>query len=85
MRPCTFVVVVLALSLSMVQSKKPTRYCPAKSNDVCIRADNECCSNADCSSNQICCSENCGNKCYQPVSVKTTGTMAISQGCVIGP
>ena len=88
MRPVTLVV-ALILSLGMVQSKtlhsresKP--FCPARTKAVCVRSIDECCIHADCPG-RVCCSGNCGNKCQEGVSKKTSGVSAISEGCEITP
>ncbi|XP_015923295.1 U15-lycotoxin-Ls1d [Parasteatoda tepidariorum] len=60
-------------------------YCPTKDPAVCVQALNECCKDSDCE-DQICCTENCGNKCKEPVPKRTNGErVTYGSKCEIAP
>uniref|UniRef100_A0A482Z796 U11-Liphistoxin-Lm1a_1 n=1 Tax=Liphistius malayanus TaxID=1203467 RepID=A0A482Z796_9ARAC len=48
-------------------------YCPTRETVVCVRSINQCCSSRDCPGSDLCCRENCGNKCKRMYPRRTDG------------
>ncbi|KAG8194124.1 hypothetical protein JTE90_003061 [Oedothorax gibbosus] len=75
---------ILLLIFAVLCIEAQDGYCPQRYTYVCVRSITQCCSNADCGVGRICCKENCGNTCYDPVDVKTDGKPVIPNDyCVI--
>ncbi|GFU26675.1 hypothetical protein NPIL_628881 [Nephila pilipes] len=78
-------IAVLLLMLVVISAVQAANFCPRMPDYVCIQAVNECCEDLDCEDGEICCQENCGNKCREPVAERTNGEeVKPSSTCSIG-